>query len=732
MKIPKTLLVFLFLFVSTTILAQNKVIDSLNNELRIHKENDSLKVDILNMLAFNYRRHNISIAEEKSIAANTLAKELAYEEGFAKSILMYSKIHILKGEYNEALKDALTSLQLYEDKKGDNYKGLLESFTTLGMIYNYQNDSNTSIEYFNKSLSLAENKGDLEAQASSLNNIGITYYIKGEYEKAVGFFKNSITIDEELGDNIKTLPTLNNIAAIYSIQGRYTEALEYYNKILPLYRQDNQKDRIASTLHNIGIIYSNIEQHNKAYTYFEESLQIFREIGLKLKIAKSLNSIGSVYVDLKEYQKGLTYLNESLSINKEINNSDLMIANFNSIGKAHINLKEPKRALNSFKSSLTASNSVNDKRNIGGSHINLAEVYCILENYTKAFYHAKEGKKIADDLEMLSEQKQANYLLSKIYENKGIYKKALENHKKYKALNDSLFNKKNIEKITQLEYEYKYKQALDSASTRELKLTKTVTATNKDLEESQRNLLKGVIAFLIIALVLGTIIFFLKLRNEKAKTQNIVIEQKLLRSQMTPHFIFNSLSVLQGMILNKEREKSISYLSKFSKLLRTTLESSRHKVVPLSEELSAMDSYMDLQNLDVKPPYNYKLSVDSSIDKSTLKIPPMLIQPFIENAIEHAFPNKKGDKEIKINLALSREHKLVCTITDNGIGINLGLQKTKKNKNSLATTITSERLKMLSKDFKMKGSITIEDRQKYNEQGTIVTLVIPCKLDNVV
>ncbi|WP_261793626.1 histidine kinase [Psychroserpens burtonensis] len=155
-----------------------------------------------------------------------------------------------------------------------------------------------------------------------------------------------------------------------------------------------------------------------------------------------------------------------------------------------------------------------------------------------------KANKISNELNLLEQQRETDKLLSEIYENTGNYKKALLSHQQFKILNDSLFNKENIQKITQLEYEYKYKQALELASFRELKLTKTVKSTFQNLEKSQRNLLLGVIAFLTMTLILGTIIFFLKLRHAKSKTQNIEIEQRLLRSQMTPHFIFNSLSVL--------------------------------------------------------------------------------------------------------------------------------------------------------------------------------------------
>jgi len=163
-----------------------------------------------------------------------------------------------------------------------------------------------------------------------------------------------------------------------------------------------------------------------------------------------------------------------------------------------------------------------------------------------------------------------------------------------------------------------------------------------------------------------------------------------------------------------------------SKLLRITLENSRDKMVPLRQELAAMENYLDLQNLEVHQPYEYTVLVDETIDTSVFEIPPMLIQPFIENSIEHGFKNKNENKKIDIQLKYSNK-ELICTITDNGIGIDAQKENQKVDKKSLATTITSERLKMLSKDFKIKGAIKIEDRQKYKEQGTLVTLVIPYK-----
>ena len=120
--------------------------------------------------------------------------------------------------------------------------------------------------------------------------------------------------------------------------------------------------------------------------------------------------------------------------------------------------------------------------------------------------------------------------------------------------------------------------------------------------------------------------------------------------------------------------------------------------------------------------------VEETVDIPLFEIPPMLIQPFVENALEHAFSNHNKNRKIDIRLSYINE-ELICTIADNGIGIEGQKDSVRKDKKSLATTITSERLHILSNDFKMNGSVTIEDRQKHDEQGTIVTIVIPHKIN---
>lgn len=726
MKIIKsTILLSVFLLFSTTILSQNNKIDSLKIELQNHKEKDTTRVNLLNALAFSYFNKDMPKTIEYLDEADSIAQVIHFKKGKARSIYIRGITEAIQANFDQALHYYNKALELYESI--DFKKGIANCYNAMGITFKNMGQLRKSISYFEKAITIEEEIGS-DNLSASLINLGSAYQDLGELNKAISPLKKALSIAKADGNEQRIAYSLNNLGTIYTDKGNYPLALEYYKKSLYINEKLGDSLGIANHLDNIGGIYQAQKDYDKAMYYYEITLEIHKRTNRKQRISGLLNDIGIIHEENGDYKKALNHYIEALGICKEIDAKGDIPYILNNIGTVYLALKDYGTAKQYLTMAKKNSIAIENKKALCDAHIGLARTYVSQKAYDSALSDAIEAKKISKKSGYLKQQKEASEILSKIYKATGNYKNALENHQQFKILNDSLFNKESIEKIAQLEYEYKYKQALDSASIRELRLTKTVQATSQDLEKSQRNLFLGVIGFLVTAIVLGGIIFFLKLRHEKAKTQNIAIEQKLLRSQMTPHFIFNSLSVLQGMILNKEDKKSVFYLSKFSKLLRITLENSRDKLVPLNQELEAVNNYLELQNLEASQSYDYTILVDKNIDETVFKIPPMLIQPFIENAIEHAFEDSKENRKIDIQLKYIND-KLICTITDNGIGIDTENGHKRKDKKSLATTITTERLKMLSKDFNIEGSVNIEDRNKYNEQGTIVTLVIPYKKD---
>jgi LytS/YehU family sensor histidine kinase len=228
-------------------------------------------------------------------------------------------------------------------------------------------------------------------------------------------------------------------------------------------------------------------------------------------------------------------------------------------------------------------------------------------------------------------------------------------------------------------------------------------------------------------------ILFLRQNKARAEHKSVLLEQKLLRLQMNPHFIFNAMSNILNFINRKDTDNAALYLTSFSRLLRTTLESSREDYILLDEEISSLKNYLDLQLLRYEDKFDYNIQVDENIDIENAIIPPMLIQPFIENAIEHGIRHKESKGNINVSFSLQNK-KVICEVEDDGVGREkaweVEYQKQKTHK-SLATNIINDRIHSLNKKLRQKISLSIIDLKSdtLEPAGTRVVLNIPYLVD---
>lgn len=245
--------------------------------------------------------------------------------------------------------------------------------------------------------------------------------------------------------------------------------------------------------------------------------------------------------------------------------------------------------------------------------------------------------------------------------------------------------------------------------------------------------------FFFIAILLA-IIFIATRKAQKRKTlfeeekrKVLVSELHALRSQMNPHFIFNTLSSIQSFITKNSSKDAVHYLSKFSKLMRGTLENTKKQKIAIKDEIEILELYMDLEKLRLNDKFEYQIIVTDEIDIQFEEIPPMLLQPYIENAIWHGISHKKDKGIIKISFSLEHENLLKCTVEDDGIGRNKSIEMNKNNldkkekKNiSLGMSITKERLEIINSLKDSKLNINIIDLEENNiPMGTKIELFIP-------
>lgn len=188
---------------------------------------------------------------------------------------------------------------------------------------------------------------------------------------------------------------------------------------------------------------------------------------------------------------------------------------------------------------------------------------------------------------------------------------------------------------------------------------------------------------------------------------------------MNPHFIFNSLHSVNKYMMDNDKESASGYLSKFSKLMRLILENSREQEVTLEKDLQALELYMQLESLRFGNRFQYKIELDPDIDVENTLIPPMLLQPFVENAIVHGIANKKDGL---VRIKVDREDNLIkCIVEDNGIGRKQSIvieREKDKNHVSLGLKITQERLNILNHIKKVKAAIDIFDLKDSNDNPT--------------
>jgi sensor histidine kinase YesM len=232
----------------------------------------------------------------------------------------------------------------------------------------------------------------------------------------------------------------------------------------------------------------------------------------------------------------------------------------------------------------------------------------------------------------------------------------------------------------------------------------------------------------MMSIVLLSIIAFLyyKYNTSKIKNEKLELERKLLQSQMNPHFLFNALSAIQRYMFQNNPKEAGKYLSKFASFMRSILEYSRQEQISLSEELKVLENYLQLQSMRFEHSFTYSFQIHSSIDKDKTMIPPMLLQPFIENSIEHGFKGKEEIGEISINIDVV-ENWLQFEVIDNGVGLEQSKSLHNEDHESLGTTITKERVIKLNKKKKAYHSILIENYKRLNEtiSGTRVKFYIP-------
>ena len=688
--------ILILFFISISVSQTNTKTDSLRAEYQIAKS-DTLKIRTLFKLGYQFLN------------------------GPSDSLIHYFKKSLIISNNN------LKSLQ--KTRPGNNtdlikvYKRLsVRANIEIGIEHFYQSDYPKALEFFYIALSISEDINDQSLASECYSEIGIVYKNQGKFDDALEYDNKALAYAKMGTDTSWIAACLVNSGTIYFKKGYFTIALENYFKALEIFETLNHPRRIEACYLNIGKVYYEQNDLDKALGYFNKALKIAISENEKTGETGCYLNIGKIYSDNAQYDTARYYYFKSVELNTELGYRHGLDDCYIGIGYTYQKDNNLDKAINYYQKALKISQDENDKLGIAESLNSIVDIYYQKKQYHKALDLALKSEEIAKETGYLQVLKNTYRLLSQIYEGMDNNDFALKYFKMYSNVKDSLFNEGKYRAIREIETKFeteKRKQQL-------ILLTEKNEVQQLKMSRRSRLFFSSLIVIALI-LIIGYILF--RNRSLKAKRKSAELEQKMLRSQMNPHFIFNSLIAIQSFIYKKEPVQAGDFLAKFADLVRIILEGSRVEFVKLEREIKMLNLYFELQNLRFENKFEYKIKVSEGIDTENISIPPMLAQPFIENAIEHGLRHKKEMGYVFVTF--KTEHKCISLIIeDNGVGREKAseIEKSKKHK-SMAMAITKERLGIFRKKFKKKFVLGITDLHDSggNPIGTKITLEIPCK-----
>ena len=645
--IMKTKVQFWFILVfCSTVLAQQKTIDSLQNALKSAK-NDIDKVKTLNNIADFYKTQDIKLLDSYAKQALVLAKKIDFKNEEANANLLLGNKAIIEGDYKTALNYFATSQAILENENQANTdvkKYLAKTYGSIGIVFSEQSNYMKALRYYLKSVAIFEKLKDEEKCAKLYNNIGVVYQAQKNYFKALEYFTKAQKIQEKIHDAHLGV-TYTNIGNCYFNQNNYNQAFQYYQKAEKIIIANKNPRAEGELYNNLGLYYEANNQNNKAETSWQQAIAQFQSIGDKFGIADTYLYLGNYYYKQNQFAIAIENGNKTVALAKEIG--------------------------------------------------------------------------------VLEQQVLAQKLLSNCYEKQGNATLALQYLQKYNVLKDSLHNEENVRKSveTEMNFDFEKKAVLQKEELQKKELL---------IQESAKRNKMQLIFALLVGLLLSGIVFLIynriQLKNRLTLQKELAeYEQKALHLQMNPHFVFNCLASISSFIVNNGKESAVRYLSKFAKLMRFTLESSKESLISIDKEIEGLQLYLDLEKLRFNNKFDFEITKDKEVEDA-VGLPPLLIQPFVENAVIHGVIPKKEMGKIAIHFYIEND-QLICEIQDNGLGV-LQSQKMKENlvktHNSMATDIIKKRLQMIASSTGKPADIEINELTENNVVlGTEVIVKIP-------
>jgi tetratricopeptide (TPR) repeat protein len=578
---------------------------------------------------------------------------------------------------------------------------------------------------------LPAERSALKGIANAYHVLGIIAFFEDDFPGALQNYSESLAIRKKIGDRKGIAASQNNMALIYSDMGNYPEALKSHYASLKIEEEEGDKQAAGLSYNNIGNINEALEEYAEAIRNFEKAIALGKEVGDKQGMGNAYNNIGIVFKKQGKYNEALKNYTLALELRKEVGYPKGIFESYNNIGIIYYTLGNYEEALKNHELSLAISTKANYELGTANSKLNIAIVYLKQKQFAKAETLLNDALNYYKSIQYKESIAAAYEALTALYSDQKDYKRAMDYLRLYVSQKDSLLNNNTKKELLQsaMKYEYEKKEAVAK-----VEQEKKEAIQNEELEKRATQIkLYIALCVLIVIVFVGV---FLQMRNkrntEKLRLENSLIdlEQKALRLQMNPHFIFNALNSIQGFITENNQSSARKYLSKFARLMRLIMENSANKTVSLQNEIDVLNDYLELTRLRFPEKFTFEIEVDEQIDVAECEIPPMLLQPFVENAVLHGLAAKESDGRIGIRF-LRKQEMIECVIEDNGLGRKQAMEKKLHSHKSTGMLVTEERLKAFGEQNEVKANLQIIDLFDNfgNACGTRVILDIPMQLN---
>ncbi len=537
---------------------------------------------------------------------------------------------------------------------------------------------------------------DVAEDSKNPEELAKIYLFLGKYNHRTGFFKESIenyenaiaVADREGIKGIIPAAYLEK-ALLFNSVGDYNQQRENLERMIETSSLERDTSYLLSGYLNLGTRFcgDSAASSNRNFRKADSLLRICQNLAALKKdtllCSWALANRGWNFYIEKMYDSSI-YCYESSLKRYSIPGKEYSIASnaLGNLGTLYRDLNRPEKAIDYYKEAINNALKVNSVFNLQWIYQDMSSMYLKLRDTTNAYL---------------------TYVL-------------------YKKYSDAY----NADQSSQGMSDARIRYEADTRN-KELQLLSLRLKNNRLLNY-------GFTVFIMLTAVIG----FLLLRGSKLKNKRRLSEmnskiseltQANLRQQMNPHFIFNTLNSIQYYMYQHDKLATNNYLTKFSSLMRKVLDNSQHTSVPLSDELSALNLYLELESIRFKDKFDFRITIDDEIDPIMHKVPTMLIQPYVENSISHGLIPKEGKGFVSIDLKLNG-NCILCTIEDNGIGREASMERNLKkegNHNSLGTRISKSRLDLVNELYGTGLQTVYSDLSDENGQpaGTRVEIHIP-------